>query len=245
MLTAPRLAAAALCLWAAGCAREEGAAICLETPLRSPLGEVAGCLAPAEFSERFEAPRAADGDAPLRLISPDDDNVFRAASSCAEYESAASAGFYAATILEMTIEAEVRQYCGALKLLARARPAPERDPLRLSRAMLLDLSLDQLPYFSETGASPPAVRLRDLEPPPAIEQTEEGWRLSYSNAEVRLRVVAAADFNNDGRGDRLILIAARPAGGRIPLGEAGYLILDPQGAARLATPEFAEPGDYQ
>ncbi|GAB4526028.1 MAG: hypothetical protein Tsb0010_09560 [Parvularculaceae bacterium] len=237
--------AAALGLWAAGCARDQGAPICLETPLRSPLGEVTGCLSPSEFAERYSALRAADSGATLTLMSPDDDNLSRAASSCADYDSAASEGFYAATTLEMTLEAEVRQYCSALRLLARARRAPEQEPLRVTRAMLLDLPLNQLPYFTETAAPPPAVRLRDLEPLPAIEQTDEDWRLNFSNAEVRLRAVAAADFNGDGRGDRLVLIAARPAGGRIPLGAAGYLTLDPQGAIRLVTSEFAEPGDYR
>jgi hypothetical protein len=192
--------------------------VCIRTNVSLVEGMAPGCLTRAEF-EALRDRAVIGGDASrltLDMTGPNGEAAPKAAATCAEYDSMTQAGWYAASAAEMRREEYFRRACGALSLLAKARPAEVSHFAdgRASREDVVSMATAEALSFGEPVPSAPVE----------VAQSSEGvWKITIGAGETMIFEIAHADFTGDGVGEILAYASVGAVGGTARTGTVGLM----------------------
>lgn len=203
----------------ASLANAAGETVCIKSNLRLVEGMTAACHARAQYEAmRDRAVIGAEG-APVRvaLAHPSDAGApAETASTCAEYDTLVAEGWAALTGADMRREEYFRRACGALDLLAKARPARTTNFAGGEAALedVRSMANAEAVGFGETAASAPVE----------VASAGDGvWRLTIGQGETLVYEIAHADFTGDGAGEILAYVSVGAAGGTARTGVVGLM----------------------
>ncbi|MFN3958753.1 MAG: hypothetical protein ACK4NP_02440 [Parvularculaceae bacterium] len=202
-----------------GVASAAGDPVCIKTNVRLVEGMSAACYGRAQYEAmRDNRVIAADGSAVRVALAHPSDAAAPAetASTCAEYDSLVSGGYSALTSADMRREEYFRRACGALALLAKARPAGSSYFVggKASEADVRSMAVAETTGFDETGPGAPVD----------IAAVSDGvWRIRIGQGETMVYEIAHADFTGDGGGEILAYMTVGAAGGTARTGAIGLM----------------------
>ena len=203
----------------ASLANAAGETVCIKSNVRLVEGMVAACYARSQYEAmRDRAVVTADG-APVRvaLAHPSDAAApAQTASTCAEYDSLVAEGWAALTGADMRREDYFRRACGALGLLATARPARTTNFAGGKAA----------PEDVRSMAETEATGFGDVAAPASVTVEAAGdgvWKLTIGQGETMVYEIAHADFTGDGAGEILAYLSVGAAGGTARTGAIGLM----------------------
>ncbi len=203
----------------ASLANAAGETVCIKSNVRLVEGMSAACYGRAQYEAmRDRAVINADGAAVrLSLAHPADASApAETVSTCAEYDSLVAEGWVALTGADMRREEYFRRACGALDMLADARPAQSSNFSggKAAEADVRSLAAAEAIGFGETLPSAPVE----------VASLGEGvWKLTIGQGETMLYEIAHADFTGDGAGEILAYLSVGAAGGTARTGAIGLM----------------------
>jgi hypothetical protein len=186
--------------------RASAETVCITSNVRLVEGMTRNCLTAAQFDAlRDRAVIGGDG-APVEASLTGHGDETAAIRTCAEYDAATRAGWYALTSADMRREEYFRRSCGALEFLAKAEPAEtshfaggEAEPGDI-RSMAAEEAL----AFGE----------RETSASVDIAEIEDGvWKIAIGAGVTMVYEIAHADFTGDGQGEILAYVSVGAAGG--------------------------------
>ena len=192
--------------------------VCVESNVRLVEGMSSGCFGAAQY-EALRDRAVIDGageNLNVNLAAPDTGGEDATAGTCAEFDALTDKGWYALSGADMRREEYFRRACGALSMLAAAKPAQsthfaggKADP-----ADIRSMALQESTGFGETEPSASV----------AVDEIEERvWKVTIGNGETLIYEIAHADFTGDGLGEILAYVSVGAAGGTARTGTIGLL----------------------
>ncbi|MBT8473069.1 MAG: hypothetical protein HKN14_16610 [Marinicaulis sp.] len=187
------------------------AQFCLKNDIRLFHGVDAGCYTKSEFDDFRDAQvlNASGETVTVMLTHPDDMNAEGAAcTTCREYQSMRTEGWYALSSRAMRREAFFERACGVLDAIEKAQIAefnyfadgsPTIDEMR-------NISISVRNSANEPGQT--------VDGPETVEKLEGAvWRLKQGAYTLMLEEILNADFDNDGVAEILAFLVNVPDGG--------------------------------
>lgn len=200
-------------------ANAAGETVCIKSNVRLVEGMNAACYGRAQYEAMRDRPVISADGSPVRVALAHPTDVSAPAetvSTCAEYDTLVAEGWAAVTGADMRREEYFRRACGALDMLASARPARSSNFTggKASEEDVRSMAAADAIGFGETEASTPV----------AVAAAGEGvWKLTIGQGETIVFEIAHADFTGDGTGEILAYLSVGASGGTARSGTIGLI----------------------
>lgn len=192
--------------------------ICIKSNVRLVDGMTQACLSSAQYEAlRDRDVLGGDGrSVDINLAGPSDGGDDAVARNCAEYDGLIAKGWYALTGADMRREEYFKRACGALTLLAAAKPAEltHFSDGKATRDDILSMASVEATGFGEAAPS------TDVD----VAEIETGvWKVVIGQGEMMVYEIAHADFTGDDLGEILSYVSVGAGGGTARTGSIGFL----------------------
>jgi len=192
--------------------------VCIESNVRLVEGMSRGCFTAAQYEAlRDRAVIDGAGDSlNVNLAAPETGGEDATAGTCAEFDALTGKGWYALSGADMRREEYFKRACGALSMLAAAKPAHSTH-FAGGKAAAEDIRSMALQESTGFGETEPAASV-------SVDEIEERvWKVTIGGGETLIYEIAHADFTGDGLGEILAYVSVGAAGGTARSGTIGLL----------------------